>query len=252
MINLSGHEVPPDTSAVENAPVDELSRSRLELSTAVEALRRSEALRDEAAAREAALENELQHRGRNLLATIRTVFARTMETAETLQEATDHFSGRLDALGRYQGLLARRPHATVDFETLVRDELLTFGFGDGDRVALDGPSVRLTHRLAEPIGLAVHELATNSVKFGALSARDGQLSVTWTAAAQGAAEPEPGLAIEWAETGVPVVASAPLRNGFGRDYIEFGLPYQLDAVTSFELRPGGLLCRIALSQEWLA
>ena len=95
------------------------------------------------------------------------------------------------------------------------------------------------------LALAVHELATNSVKFGALSGGGGRLAVRWSIAAE---EPR-RLSIEWIETGVAVVAAAPIHSGFGREYIEQALPYQLDATTSFELRPGGLTCRISLMPE---
>ena len=247
MEDVSDSETQEGTAVLPNAFEAELARSRQELAEATQALQRSEALLNAASAREMALEIALQHRVRNMLATIRTVFNRTMDAAETLQEAADHFSGRLDTLARYESILARRPHSPVEFDTLVRDELLTLGFSDGERVVLQGPCVPLPHVGASLIGLAVHELATNSMKFGALSTPDGRLAVRWKLGPDEAS----GLAIEWIETGVPVLASAPFRSGFGRDFIEFGLPYQIDARTSFELRAGGLHCHIALPRSWL-
>jgi two-component sensor histidine kinase len=240
-------EVQEDASRRHDELLLELARTREELAAANNALLRAEELRNEAAAREAALERELQHRVRNMLAIIRSVFTRTIETAETLQSAADHFTGRLDTLGRYQSLLARRPDGVVDLEMLVWDELLTLGFDGSSRVAVRGSTVLLPLKVAELVGIAVHELATNAVKFGALSVHDGRLAVSWEIS------PETmGLSLKWVETGVAVVASAPLRTGFGREYIEAALPYELNAKTSFELRPGGLLCQIDVSREALA
>jgi two-component system CheB/CheR fusion protein len=226
--------------------VRELARSRRDLVAADAALQHSEALRRDAVARETALQHELQHRARNMLATIRSMFNRTIDTADTLQGAADHFQGRLDTLARYQILLAHRPSSAVDLEMLVRDELLTIGFDASEQVTLRGSTVHLPLKVAEVVGLAVHELATNALKFGALSAANGRLAISWETAPERAE-----LSIEWVETGVPVIASAPLRAGFGREYIEAALPYELDAQTSFELRPGGLFCRIGLPAKSL-
>lgn len=240
-------EVQEDASRRHDELVLDLARSREELAAAKDALLRAEQLRDEAVAREAALERELQHRVRNMLAIIRSVFARTIETAETLQSAADHLTGRLDTLGRYQSLLGRRPDGVVDLEMLVWDELLTLGFDGSSRVTVRGSTVLLPLKVAELVGIAVHELATNAVKFGALAVHDGRLAVSWEIL------PETmGLSLKWVETGVAVVASAPLRKGFGREYIEAALPYELNAKTSFELRPGGLLCQIDVAREALA
>lgn len=237
---------PQDRCTRDGAAAAELARSKADLAAALDALHRSECLRSDAAKRAAALENELQHRVRNMLATLRSVFTRTIDAAGTLEEAADHFTGRLDTMARYQGVMARYPHGTVDFEMLIRDELLTLGFGSSDRVTVQGASVKLPLEVAGPIGLAVHELVTNSMKFGALSDNGGQLTVLWSTEG-----PDGALTFEWTETGVPVVASAPLRVGFGREYIESALPYQLDADTHFELRPGGGVCRIILAKKWL-
>jgi two-component sensor histidine kinase len=223
---------------------DELARTRGQLDAALRELRHSEEERRQSREREAILCAELQHRLRNMLGIIRSVFSRTMETAASLDEAADHFRGRLDTVARHQSQFTRAPGRTVDLEALLRDELLTFGFSDGERVSIAGPAVRLPHEFAEMVGLAMHELATNSVKFGALGGDKGRLAIAWAVADEDGAR---RLALEWAESGVPVLASAPLRTGFGREFIEQALPYQIDATTSFDLRPGGLLCRINLA-----
>lgn len=223
----------------------ELARTRAQLEQALQDVRRSDELRHASEVREAALEGELQHRVRNMLGRIRSVFSRTMDAATSLEEATDHFRGRLDTLSKYHGEVTRSPTGTVDLETLVLDELLNVGPGNESHVSVEGPPVALSHKAAENIGMAVHELVTNALKFGALSERNGHLAVHW----QVSEAPDSRLSIEWRESGVPIVASAPRHSGFGREFIEQALPYQLNADTSFELRPGGLLCRLNMLLE---
>jgi two-component system CheB/CheR fusion protein len=91
------------------------------------------------------------------------------------------------------------------------------------------------------MGIALHELVTNAIKFGALAQPGGssRLRISWTVA-------DDALDFEWSERGVPIVAPAPRPEGFGQEYIERVLPYQLDATSSFEVAPGGLTCRIHL------
>jgi two-component sensor histidine kinase len=194
----------------------------------------------EARDREALLRGELQHRVRNLLAVIRSIFSRTVHAGGSVEDTANHFGGRLDAIAR-QSLGALEPGATIDFEQLVREELHAFQFGDDPRIAIEGPEIRIGLDAAQLMGLALHELTTNAIKFGALGIDGGRerLSIRWRI--------EDGmLRFEWLETGVAVIASAPLRSGFGREFIEEALPYQLGAETGFELRPGGVFCAITL------
>jgi len=194
---------------------------------------------DAVRAREAALRNELEHRVRNALAITRSVFLRTMDNAGTVEDARDHFVGRLDALARYNARIAIDSQPRFDLETMIWDELLSMALGSDERIEVTGPEVLLHQRAAGLIGLALHELATNSVKFGVLGdpAAGGRLHVRWEMRG-------PLVHFEWVETGVPIVASAPIGSGFGRDFIENALPYQLDADTHFEFVPGGLICRM--------
>lgn len=179
------------------------------------------------------------HRARNTLAIVRSVFARTTETAASPQHAIDHFQGRLDALARYHSRFASVRANGFSLETMVCDELLVFAFGDDPRVALSGPDVQLDHGAAEMIGLTLHELTTNSVKFGVLSDTDGRgrIAIRWSVT-------DNHVTFEWAESGVSILTFAPIPTGFGREFIEQALPYQLGAQTEFSIRPGGISCRI--------
>jgi two-component system CheB/CheR fusion protein len=179
------------------------------------------------------------HRIKNLLAVIRTLSRRTLETATDFDDYASHLDGRLDALGRVHAAMALRPDAAVGLEELVHDELRPLLAQEDARASVVGGEVRLQGRHAELMALAIHELAVNSVKYGALGAPRAQLQVQWGVN-------ERLLSLCWLESDVPLVQSYPLRTGFGRQLIEEGLPYQIGATTSFEVRPGGLSCEIVL------
>jgi two-component sensor histidine kinase len=150
-----------------------------------------------------------------------------------------HFCGRLDVLAHYMLPHSGRWDATVDLENVIRDELRNFQFGDAPGIAIAGPDTALSLEQAQSFALMIHELTTNALKFGALSVQNAQLSVTW--------ELHDGcLKLVWAETGVPIVVSAPVHRGFGLEFIEEALPYQIGAITQFERRPGGVVCTIEL------
>jgi two-component sensor histidine kinase len=193
-----------------------------------------------AQARERWLADELQHRVRNMLGVIRSICRRTWESGASREEFAGHFEGRLNAVARYNSHL--RDIRGIDLEDLIRDELLELGWRDGPRCTINGPSVSLRDGHAELMGLVIHELATNAMKFGPLPG-NGTLSVSWSLEDAPASR---SLRFNWAEAGVSVVRSAPRLAGFGRQLIEEALPYQLGATTSFELKPGGLACSIIL------
>ena len=202
---------------------------------------RLRAAHDAALAGQAATTSDIQFHVRNMLAIIRSVFRRTAETGTSLDEVTQHFAGRLDALARRQSFGLSAGSRGPDIEDIVRDELLSVGVVDMPRLTISGPETHLEFRQADLVGLAIHELATNSIKFGALGATDAALAINWNVTAD-----PPAISFEWVETGVSVLAPAPMRTGFGREFIEQALPYQLKAQTRMELRPGGIRCTIVL------
>lgn len=204
-----------------------------------------ERLREELARakeRERLLAQELQHRVRNMLAVIRSILRRTRDSGASQDEFADHFQGRLDAVARHYTQTDTSGSFAVELEDMLRSELLEARCLDGPNCVLEGPPVLLPQATAELMVLAIHELVTNAIKFGALG-RGGKLAVRWLpqAGPGGAA-----LHFLWRESGVPLVASAPRPSGFGRQLIEVALPYQLGATTSFELKPGGIECTILL------
>lgn len=219
----------------------------VQLTAAHRALCETEKRLGAASLREALLQAELQHRVRNILAIVRSIFSRTVASGSSLEDIADHFGGRLDTISRYQSFQAVSSGVTVDFEQLVRDELSAFQFGDDPSIAIDGIDTRIGQEVAQLAALAVHELVTNSIKFGTLSGTDSRarLRISWTTR-------EDRLRFEWAESGIAVLGAAPLRRGFGREYIEQALPYQLGAESTFDLRPGGLTCIITIPLDAVA
>lgn len=189
---------------------------------------------------------ELQHRTRNLIAVVSAIANRTMALTGPTEAFRVQFNARLTALSRVQGLLSRADSEPITIGALIRMELDALGAEAADeRVTLVGPDVVLRESIVQTMALAIHELATNARKYGALAAADRELKVTWTV--QEADGETPSLALEWVEEGLdraPKEAGA--RKGYGRELIEQALPYALDATTSFELNGDGVRCTIDL------
>lgn len=199
--------------------------------------------RHDAADRQARLLVELRRRAAGVLALIRSMTSRTLEASGDAEHFAAHLSGRIGALGRVQLLLSRRGDAFAPLEEIVREELLAQDPRGGATIEVQGPEVLLGDAAAASLGLALHELATNAVKFGALADPEGRLSVTWSV---DTATLPPRLALCWQESGgaAPEGAALPQHYGFGREMIEQGLPYELDAVTGITLTASGLRCDI--------
>lgn len=205
--------------------------------------RTEEALR-ESEARLRTMVAELQHHVRNILAVVRSVFQRTVDAGGEIEEMASHFIGRLDALARTQVIVTRNPSGRADLETIVRDELLSVGASDGPHVRIEGPDIALPSKMAESLGLAIHELATNALKYGALRTPGASLDISWNSNlhyGEGRL-----LTLVWQEQGVPTVPIDPVREGFGRELIEEALPYRLGAETKLEFLGGGIRCSISL------
>lgn len=187
---------------------------------------------------------ELQHRVRNILTVIRSVFGRTIEAGGDLEEVADHFRGRLDSLARTQVVVTQSASGMVDLENLIRDELLSVGMKDGAALVIAGPDVALQSKSAESIGLAIHELTTNALKYGALKVPGATLEVRWDV--NMGERGERRLTLTWIEQGVPAVPLKPARRGFGSELITEALPYRLGAETTLEFRGGGVCCTITV------
>ena len=215
-------------------------------STDVQDLRESEE-------RQGVLVAELQHRTRNLMTVVLSVLGRTQRGSPDKEDLAASLRSRYGALSRVNSLLSRLNEGDrVAFDHLIRTELEAMGAvdgaGQGERVTLDGPSgVRLRSATVQTFALALHELATNAVKYGALAEAQprGHLAVRWR---RRQVDGESWLHVEWVEAGIVVAdpAAAPQGTGFGRELIERALPHQLKATTTYVLAQDGVRCTIDL------
>jgi PAS domain S-box-containing protein len=189
---------------------------------------------------------ELQHRTRNLLAVVQSIASQTIHRSDSFQAFGIEFEGRLRALSRVQSLLAQSDHQDIDLRALVEAELVAHGDGaiESGRITIDGSRVALPAVSAQAMGLAVHELATNAVKYGALTQPNGRLAVSWKLESEGS---QHRIALEWLESGVVMPdRTAPMRKGYGTELIERALPYQLKARTRLEFGKDGVRCLIVV------
>ncbi|MFH6782778.1 MULTISPECIES: PAS domain S-box protein [Methylobacterium] len=197
--------------------------------------------------RMAVLVAELQHRTRNLLGVVKALFHETARRSDALDAFREQFGERLDALARVNALLSRSGQPRITIGELVRTALDALGgSAAGGRIRLDGPEVRLRNSIVQTLALALHELATNARKYGALADERGRLEVTWSTHRPDGEEER--LVVEWVEHGgAPGQDKAePSRRGYGRELIERALPYALKARTRYELSGEGVRCSLDL------
>jgi two-component sensor histidine kinase len=158
---------------------------------------------------------ELRHRTKNLITIIQAIARQTMRQTAITGDFDVRFAGRLNALGRSLDLLDDDWRG-ASLDVLVRQQLAPFGHLDGDRIAAQGPPIALNPEAARNIGLALHELATNASKYGALSVPEGKVAVHWTLARS--SRPQRFIMI-WRESSGPVVI-LPEHWGFGRQVLQ--------------------------------
>ncbi|WP_170971373.1 PAS domain-containing protein [Mesorhizobium sp. GR13] len=186
---------------------------------------------------------ELQHRVRNTLSVIRSIARRTAQTSETVEDYAMHLDGRIGAFARVQAAVTRDPTAGIDLGLLVADTLLAATARESDQVSIDGPQVGLQPKAAETMGLAIHELATNAVKYGALSVPEGKIAISWKIADDG---DDRNLVFVWEESGLSDLPRAPSRTGFGTELVQRTLAYELDATIDRQFNPWGVRYLIKL------
>ena len=190
--------------------------------------------------RQVLMTRELDHRAKNALAVVLAAL-RLTPAADPRAYATA-VEGRVAALARAQTLLTERRWAGADLHDLVRGELRPALLPNGaDRLRVEGPAVLLAALAVQPLSIALHELATNAVRHGALSAPEGQVAVTWSVD-----RGDGHLHLTWRETGGPPVAGPPPRLGFGWRVMRASLTEQLGGRLDCEWAETGLVCKVAL------
>lgn len=175
---------------------------------------------------------ELQHHMRNTLAVIRSIVRHTMEKSDSVEDAAAHLEGRINAFARVQAAITRHPSLGINLALIVAEELRAAGGREGDNLTIDGPALPLTAKAGETFGLVIHELATNALKYGALSNRTGRIDIEWRVE-------DDTLHFLWAESGAHGLKPAE-RRGFGFEVLERTLPYELGAAVDLRIAPGGL------------
>ena len=196
--------------------------------------------RKRAEERSGVLQEELQHRVRNVLAMIIAMVNRG-DAGGPAEAFKASLLGRINSLARTQALITRGDGAGVDLEAMIRDELLAQSAGE-HCVSAAGEPVLLAPKAAEVLTLAIHELTTNATKYGALTQPDGRIEVTWQRTED---DGQDWLELEWMEKGVQIGPRPDRPAGFGTALITRRVPYELKGRGVIDLRPDGLRCRIA-------
>lgn len=187
--------------------------------------------------------NELNHRVKNTLSTVQSIVWQALRTSDptTIQEAIE---SRLLALSRSHDLLTRENWASAELRDILHDALEPFGVAGGraERIILVGESIRFPPNAALVFGIAFNELATNAVKYGALSNGSGSLNIQWKKVTTLKGKQ---LLLQWLEKDGPPV-KPPSRKGFGSRVIEHGLAHELDGTVNLDYQPDGLVCTMTI------
>jgi PAS domain S-box-containing protein len=194
--------------------------------------------RKDADRRQKLLIDELNHRVKNTLATVQSVIAQTARSASDIEEFRKAVEGRILALSRAHNQLSLRSWADAELRELLHAGLEPYLARRN--VVLSGEPARIPPRVALMISMAIHELATNAAKYGALSSPSGHIDVDWLVEE---AQAEPWLTLRWLERNGPPVAR-PDRQGFGTRLLERGIQAELRGTTLLEYPPTGVRCEI--------
>ena len=188
--------------------------------------------------------SELSHRVKNTLAVVQSMARQSFRGTVSREQGLENFSNRLRALAEAHDVLANSEWRGADLRELAARQLAAYAKADGKTVILEGPAVSIPPDIANPLALVLHELATNALKYGALSSPAGVLRLEW-----GFAQGEAGrvLQLTWRESGGPAV-KPPANEGFGSWLVQFGLP---EAEVLLSYPEDGVVCTIALPEESL-
>jgi two-component sensor histidine kinase len=184
--------------------------------------------------------HELNHRVKNTLATVQSIASQTLRNAGTAQEAKQALEGRLIALARAHDVLTQENWEGAEIREIVAQAVAPYVSQGEDRLHIDGPEIRLSPRMALALAMALQELATNAVKYGALSNAMGTIRIAWSLEP---AQPASRLHLCWQERDGPPVRP-PSRQGFGSRLIERSLARELNGAVQIEFQPEGIVCTL--------
>jgi PAS domain S-box-containing protein len=185
------------------------------------------------------LVNELNHRVKNTLSVVQAIAAQSFKVGMGTELARSAFDGRLTTLAAAHTLLTAHNWEKAGLVELIESAIVVCA--ERTRFTVDGPAIALPPQTAVSMALALHELCTNAIKYGALSVPSGRVTITWRIEA--APDGDRRLRLLWAETGGPPV-TMPATRGFGSRLLERGLARELNGVVELDFAPDGLQCRI--------
>ncbi|MBB5692314.1 PAS domain S-box protein [Muricoccus pecuniae] len=192
------------------------------------------------------LMREIDHRARNVMAVVRSLVQ--LSPKEDPKEFARAIEGRISAMARAHSLLARDRWEGVSLQELAEEEL---GAHRAGGAVLEGPAVVLKPDSVQPLSMVLHELVTNSAKYGALSRPGGRITLRWRVEAL-PGELVPGIAMVWTESGGPPLAAPPQRRGFGSRLIEITLRHQLHGTIERDWDAEGLVVRMRMGGGCIA
>jgi two-component sensor histidine kinase/DNA-binding response OmpR family regulator len=195
--------------------------------------------RKDAEERQALLAREVDHRAKNAMAIVQSIVRLTK--ADGIADYAAVIEGRIKALSRAHAILSDSRWQGADLAKLVDDELAPYRSEHADRIYVTGPNVLLDPTTAQTLALALHELATNAAKYGALSQSSGKLELDWSI------QPK-AILVNWRETGGPLTL-VPGKTGFGTRIITSSVERQLGGKTTFDWRPEGLSCLLVVPRN---
>ena len=191
------------------------------------------------------LVSELNHRVRNILNLMRGLISQSRSSATTLAEFTSNLDGRIIALSQAHDQITAEKWEPTSLKSLIICEFEAYADSKRDRVRITGPDALITPDAYTTLALVLHEMATNSIKYGALCDQEGYVSIDLTM------DSNKGLLIDWVESGGPPV-KAPTRRGFGTQIIENSIPHELRGHAEVSYAPTGLEAHFRLPANVIA
>jgi PAS domain S-box-containing protein len=189
---------------------------------------------------------ELDHRVKNVLATVAAVAASTLETSSSMHSFVAALDARIRAIASTHELLSTQRWQGLPLDELLSRQLAPYSTQNNTRI--NGPDVLLMAEAGQAVAMVLHELVTNAAKYGALSTQKGRVSVRWRWHSNGAERD--ALVIDWQEVGGPAV-SAPSKIGYGTSVINDLVPYELGGKVEFDHARSGVRCRLEVPARWV-
>jgi PAS domain S-box-containing protein len=191
------------------------------------------------------LNAELDHRVKNVLATVGAIIRHTRHSSPSMADFVTALEQRIESLAGTHELLSHSNWLGVSLAEVIEREFAPYA---GDNAAITGPSVTLKAEAAQAVAMVVHELTTNSAKYGAFSRQEGRVRLSWSWPQNGTCE---HLLVDWQEIGGPPIGSPP-RAGYGTSVIRELIPFELGGAVDLAFAREGVRCRLEIPAEWLS